>query len=79
MKNLKAENQYIDNKDYQCFCFYEKNAQQPLPSSISSTEIIMTCDEMIIIGWAKDVHDHIAKLTFKKQKDVSPLFHNPNE
>jgi len=56
----------INNKKYQCFCYYEKEMQQPLPSSINPYEIIKTCDEMVIIGWSKEAFDFIKKLQFKK-------------
>jgi hypothetical protein len=61
----KSGESNIDNKDYQCFCFYEKNVQQPLPSNVNPLETIMTCDEMAIVGWPKDVYDYIKQLKFK--------------
>jgi len=56
----------INNKKYQCFCYYKEEMQQPLPSSIDPYEIIITCDEMVIIGWSKEAFDFITKLQFKK-------------
>jgi len=56
----------IDNKDYQCFCFYEKNVRQPLPSDVSSIEMIVECDKMVIVGWPKHIFDFIQRLEFKK-------------
>ena len=55
----------IDNKNYQCFCFYEKDIQQPLPSDTSPVEMIIKCDKMVIIGWSKNIYDFIQKLKFK--------------
>jgi hypothetical protein len=55
----------IDNRKYQCFCFYEKDVQQPLPISVNPFEIIMPCDEMVVIGWSKDVYNYIKELEFK--------------
>jgi len=57
---------HINPKIYQCFCYYEKEVQQPLPSSINPYEIIITCDEMVIIGWSKKAFDFIKELQFKK-------------
>lgn len=66
IKNRKPENgeSDINNKKYQCFCYYEKEMQQPLPSSIDPYEIIITCDEMVIIGWSKEAFEFIRKLQF---------------
>jgi len=52
----------INNINYHCFCFYEKDIQQPLPSSVSTAETIVPCDEMVIIGWSKNIYDIIKNL-----------------
>lgn len=56
----------IDNKDYYCYCFYEKNILQPLPSEVSSAELLVKCDKLIIIGWSRHIYDFIQQLEFKK-------------
>jgi hypothetical protein len=66
-KKPEAGESTIDNKDYQCFCFYEKDMQQPLPSEVSSIEMIVTCDKMIIIGWSQHIYTYIQKLDLKKK------------
>jgi len=52
----------IDNQSYHCFCFYENDVKHPLPSSVSKKEKTITCDEMVIIGWSKNLYDIIKNL-----------------
>jgi len=54
----------INEKKYTCFCFYENEVQQSLPFA-SSSEAILKCDEMIVIGWFKEVYDFIKELKLK--------------
>ena len=56
----------IDTKDYQCFCFYEEDVRQPLPSEVSSVEMIVKCDKMVIIGWSKHIYNYIQQLELKQ-------------
>jgi len=56
----------IDERNYQCFCFYEKDVQQPLPSEVSPVEMIVNCDKMVIIGWSKHIYKFIQQLQFKQ-------------
>jgi len=65
-KQSQSGESMIDNKDYQCFCFYEKNVKQPLPSDVSSIEMIVECDKMVIVGWSKHIFDFIQRLEFKQ-------------
>jgi len=67
-KEAKSGVSIIENKNYQCFCFYEKAVQQPLPLSVSREEEVLSCDEMTVIGWSKEVFDIIKELEFKKKK-----------
>jgi hypothetical protein len=68
-KQSQSGESTIDNKKYQCFCFYEKEVHQPLPSDIYPVEMIVTCDKMVIIGWSKHIYDFIQRLDFKQNKN----------
>ena len=63
-KSISGESD-IDNKWYQCFCFYEENVQQSFPLSVSPLKEVVPCDEMAIIGWLKDTYKYMEKLDFK--------------
>jgi hypothetical protein len=55
----------INNKDYQCFCYYKENIPLPLPPSADQSEMVRICDEIVIIGWSQEMYEHIKKLRFK--------------
>ena len=65
MKSLSGEST-IDERNYQCFCFYEEDVQQPLPSEVSPVEMIVNCNKMVIIGWSKHIYNFIQQLQFKQ-------------
>jgi len=52
----------IDNRKYYCFCFYERDVQQPLPSNAVSIEKVLLLDEMVVIGWSNEVYEIVKKL-----------------
>jgi Zn-dependent peptidase ImmA (M78 family) len=55
----------VNERGYQCFCFYEKDGQHPLPSGLDPLETIMKCDKLVIIGWPKHIYNFIQQLQFK--------------
>jgi len=57
----------IDDRIYQCFCFFEKDVEQPLPSNISPLEQVMLIDTMVVIGWSKFTYNLIGQLEFKQK------------
>jgi len=62
----------VDERKFHCFCFYEKEVQQPLPSNIVPVEQIMVIDTMVVIGWSKFTYDFIGQLEFKRQSPKNP-------
>ena len=61
----KSGESLIDDKYYQCFCFYEEDVYQSFPIDGSSSKEVTQCDEMVIVGWSKDTYLFIQKLKYQ--------------